>query len=117
MNGSHASTAARPLNGTPPKPLAAVCCSESCRRGLRLAISCAGVSKFAGRARTRTGAERSGGACELHRYHQAMSCGLTNETVVHHGRSRGAFAYHLANCPAIAGSTRQPCPGSPFGEG
>ena len=36
MNGSHDLTALGPVNGTGPKPLAAVCCSESCSRGLRL---------------------------------------------------------------------------------
>ena len=33
-----------------------------------------------------------------------MSCGFTNDTVVHHGRFAGAFAYHDWNCAAIFGS-------------
>ena len=53
----------------------------------------------------------------LQRYHQAMSCGLTNETVVHHGRFVGALAYQERNCATISGSTRQPSPGAPSGDG
>src|ERR1017187_1076752 len=117
MNGSHALTASAPVNGTGPKPLAAVCCSESCRSGLCLALSCAGGSKFAGSARTTLGADFSAVVWSLQRYHQAMSCGFTNDTVVHHGRFFGAFAYHALNWAAIIGSTRQPCPGRPSGEG
>src|ERR1039458_9254580 len=117
MNGSHDLTALEPVYETAPKPLAAVCCSDSCSSGLRLAISCAGGSKFAGSAWTRLGADASGATWALQRYHQAMSCGFTNDTVVHHGRVVGAFAYHALNWAAIIGSTRQPCPGGPSGEG
>src|SRR5579862_8980916 len=117
MNGCQRASTPGPLNGTLPKPVAAVCSSESCRRGLRRATSCAGVSKLAGSAVTMLGAERSGPNCELQRYHQAMSWGLTNDTVAHHGRFAGAFAYQAANCPAICGSMRQPCPGPPSGDG
>ena len=48
MNGSQDLSAFEPLYETGPKPPAAVCCSEICKRGLRRVIRSAGVSKFAG---------------------------------------------------------------------
>ncbi len=53
----------------------------------------------------------------LHLYHQAMSCGLTNETVVHHGSAPPSAANQSANLAAMCGSTCQPWPGAPSGEG
>src|ERR1039457_3933552 len=117
MTGSHDLTALEPVYETAPKPLAAVCCSDSCSSGLRLAIGCAGVSKFAGSAWTRLGADASVAVWAVQRYHQAMSCGFTSDTVVHHGRLEGILASHRPNCAAISGSARQPSPGPPFGDG
>ena len=67
--------------------------------------------------RTTRGAAASLGTRSLHPYHQAMSCGFTNETVVHHGSAPPSSANQSANRPAMWGSTRQPCPGAPSGEG
>src|SRR5450759_1519294 len=106
-----------PEKGTGPKDAAAVSCSERCRRGLPPASSISGVSKFGGSRSATLGAEASGASRSLHRYHQAMSCGLTRETVAHHGSSAPAWAYHSANWRVIFGSTRQPWPGAPSGEG
>src|SRR5579863_1476248 len=113
MNGSHDRSALTPVYDTGPKPTAAVCCNEICKRGLRLVIRSTAVSKFAGSACTRLRAERSVAIWALQRYHHAMSCGVTNDTVVHHGRVAPAFAYHDSNCAAINGSAAQPCPGPP----
>src|SRR5665213_4158933 len=117
MNGSHDRRALGPENDTGPKPLAAVCSSEICRRGLCRVTRLIAVSKFAGSARTRLGAERSVAVWAVQRYHQAMSCGFTSDTVVHHGRLEGILASHRPNCAAISGSARQPSPGPPFGDG
>ena len=45
-----------------------------------------------------------------------MSCGFTNETVVHHGSAPPSSALnHSRSAAAIFGSLRQPCPGAAVG--
>ena len=92
MNGSHDRSTLVPVNDTGPNPVAAVCWNEiadpasvsrSSRPGFR--------SSPAARAHARRCCFSR--ATAVYRYHQAMSCGLTNDTVVHHGRFAGAFAY------------------------
>ena len=73
-----------------PKTAWAVSCSERCKRGLPRASISSGVSKFGGSSPTTLGGSASAAKRSLQRYHQAMSCGLTNDTVVHHGSSLGA---------------------------
>ena len=46
-----------------------------------------------------------------------MSCGLTNETVVHHGSPPPASASQFSNCEAMCGSAHRAWPGPPFGGG
>ena len=70
-------------------------CSERCSRGLRCASSASGVSKFAGSWLASAGGALSWGTFSVKRYHQAMSCGLTKETVVHHGAVAPGFAEPL----------------------
>src|ERR1700684_1428950 len=100
-----------------PNDAAAVVCSDSCSVGVLRSASCSGLSKFGGSDVKTLGAEDSVATRSLHAYHHAMSCGLTNETVVHHGSSLRSPSNHFANCFAICPSTRQPWPGAPFGDG
>ena len=76
-------------------------CSERCRRGLLRSISSSGVSKLGGRRATVAARVASAGTRSLHTYHQAMSWGLTNETVVHHGSAPPSCANHSRKLPAI----------------
>src|SRR5690349_1012051 len=46
-----------------------------------------------------------------------MSCGLTNDTVVHQGPSPPALRNQSSNCEAIHGSARTPWNGPPLGDG
>ena len=62
-------------------------------------------------------AAASAGTRSLQTYHQAMSCGLTNETVVHHGCAPPSSLNQCRKCRAMIGSLCQPCPGPPSGEG
>jgi hypothetical protein len=97
-----------PVNGTSPNEAAAVSCSERCKRGLLRACSSSGVSKFGGSAAIALGADASAGTRSLQPYHHAMSWGLTNDTVVHHGFDSPTVESHRSNCPATWGSTCQP---------
>ena len=118
MNGSHDRSASGPEYGHR---------SEATRCGLlqrelqaRLVArdsAATGVSKFAGSARTTLGAERSVAVWAVQRYHHAMSCGFTNDTVVHHGRFGAPSSTTCLELAAISGSARQPCPGPPSGDG
>src|ERR1035437_275926 len=116
-NSSHLWWAPGPWKGTGPNEVAAVACSERCRRGLRCAIIISGVSKFGGICRTVLPTVLSAGTLLLHAYHHAMSWGLTKETVAHHGPPPPSAASQWVNWLAIWGSTRQPWPGAPSGEG
>src|SRR5271165_1210416 len=117
MNCSQRSCALGPEKGTGPNAVAAVSCSERWSRGLPLAISVSGVSKLGGSRRTEWPAVASEAILLLQKYHQAMSCGFTNETVVHQGPALPSLESHSSNCFAMRGSTRCPWPGAPSGDG
>ena len=60
----------------------------------------------------------SAGTRSLHTYHQAMSCGLTNETVVHHGSRAALLREPVRELAArCAGPRASPARAPPSGEG
>jgi hypothetical protein len=62
-----------------------VSCSERCRRGLRARAAARASRSWAAAPMIVLGAWPRAGRGRSSLYHQAMSWGLTNETVVHHG--------------------------------
>ena len=104
-----------PPNGTAPNDRAAVSCSERCKGGLPLAATARGSRSSAAARRSADGADALGAKRSLQRYHQAMSCGLTNDTVVHHGCRPELRRTSSGTGRRSSGPLRQPCPGAPFG--